>query len=137
MSATATTEMTVVIDDAIRAKPDVLESVQEAQNYFEENYSPPEGAFLKAAPGVMWEWKPNGSDFPIRCTFQEEADLGSVEVIDRYKPAQLRDVQTRNFLVLGSLRHILKERMDRRSVIIKRLLNQLDLEEANGSTDNG
>ncbi len=128
---TDASNMTVTIDDAIRARPDLLAQVEEAQQYFDGEYAdlPPNSEWTN--PQIRWQYLPATEE--VRTSFtethpeQEDRTAHSVAIPVRY----LADDFGRGSHVRALLRQVTRARSKVHSRRIDRLLLQME-EQENG-----
>ncbi len=129
MSATATTEMKVEIDGAIRANPNLYEAVRAAQLYFDGQYfDEPTNEDPNRTAEMRWEQSLEGG--PVRVELSERDILGSRIVDTRLTPKQLLDDVNRDVSMIRLLRSLLRKRSAQRMVRLDRLISELEAQEA-------
>jgi len=118
-------EMTVTIDDAIRARPDLLAQVEDAQRYFEEQYFDPPLDRERHNPSVAWRLKRTASVEEIGIEFKENDDLGE-RGFGKWWPARyMADPVARTLSVSRSWGEVLRLRSDQRMRKIERLMAEI------------
>lgn len=126
-----TNEMTVTIDDAIRARPELLAKVEEASDYFKKKYAelPRNEEWLNAK--LRWLPSPGLPEF-MRLIFQEEHPEyeGRIHFEDiPVSAAELRDEYGLTANMHRLLRRVTRARLSVSGKRLDRWILELDLEE--------
>jgi hypothetical protein len=119
-------KMDVTIDDAIRARPDLLAHVAAAQESFEQQYFSPPLDREQHSPAVAWKLRPLRGSEEVGLEFHERDKLGERRFTKSWPVQFISDPTAREYYVARLLGTVFQLRSEQRMKYVDYLLAQVD-----------
>ncbi len=124
--------MTVTIDDAIRARPDLLARVEEASDYFRQLYEPRTPTDPPLMPSLNWTLSPLVAP-PLWAEVHERDTTGERKVSRGIGERDLEDPVRRDVHMLKLWGDLLNNRSDKRMSMLDELIRRAETLEREGA----
>lgn len=118
-------KMDVTIDEAIRARPDLLEDVRAAQESLEQQYFSPPLDREQHSPAVAWKLRQLVGSEEVGVDFREQDKLGERQFTKSWPARYMSDLTAREYYVSRVMGTVFQLRSEQRLRYIDHLLAQV------------